>query len=377
MLDKNYAGTTASIIRSTFPNITAPKQTDLVSMLDQVGKDYQTGLQVRADNKLTDEMIAQNPEDEARIRQMGGRAYADMLKSDAQRAEERQWHLDDLEAQRQFQRDLLRDKLNNEFALAKYKASNSLSDGFNNTDAGMALRILQSPDKYTPQAQAWAELQSKKLSPEFVYDNSYNQAIGRGAGERASSWAGQEEMGYYKEDGKTYIAPGSDAEMDYLKANRKILTNNEVSARAAQTVLDDIAAMKRIAKEHPNQVASWGSKISFIPGSPAYDFAARIDSIRGNAAVDQLLNIKQSGAGLGQVPQQQLNMLADMTGNLSRAQSLPELMDVINRFERIYTNVRDKAAAENNRINGRIKPQKQQSGLKQFAQPTDEDAWGI
>ena len=105
MLDKNYAGTTASIIRSTFPNITAPKQTDLVSMLDQVGKDYQTGLQVRADNKLTDEMIAQNPEDEARIRQMGGRAYADMLKSDAQRAEERQWHLDDLESQRQFQRE--------------------------------------------------------------------------------------------------------------------------------------------------------------------------------------------------------------------------------------------------------------------------------
>lgn len=122
MLNKNYAGTTASIIRSTFPNITAPKQTDLVNMLDQVGKDYQTGLQVRADNKLTDEMIAQNPEDEARIRQMGGRAYADMLKSDAQRAEERQWHLDDLESQRQFQRDLLRDKLNNEFALAKYKA---------------------------------------------------------------------------------------------------------------------------------------------------------------------------------------------------------------------------------------------------------------
>ena len=152
MLDKNYAGTTASIIRSTFPNITAPKQTDLVSMLDQVGKDYQTGLQVRADNKLTDEMIAQNPDDEARIRQMGGRAYADMLKSDAQRAEERQWHLDDLESQRQFQRDLLRDKLNNEFALAKYKAQNV---GYDPTAAERNVAAMVATGKFTPD-QAWA-----------------------------------------------------------------------------------------------------------------------------------------------------------------------------------------------------------------------------
>lgn len=152
MLDKNYAGTTASIIRSTFPNITAPKQTDLVSMLDQVGKDYQTGLQVRADNKLTDEMIAQNPEDEARIRQMGGRAYADMLKSDAQRAEERQWHLDDLESQRQFQRDLLRDKLNNEFALAKYKAQFDTAPQGTNAQQNVQAMIEAG---YTPQ-EAWA-----------------------------------------------------------------------------------------------------------------------------------------------------------------------------------------------------------------------------
>jgi len=152
MLNKNYAGTTASIIRSTFPNITAPKQTDLVSMLDQVGKDYQTGLQVRADNKLTDEMIAQNPEDEARIRQMGGRAYADMLKSDAQRAEERQWHLDDLESQRQFQRDLLRDKLNNEFALAKYKAQFDTAPQGTNAQQNVQAMIEAG---YTPQ-EAWA-----------------------------------------------------------------------------------------------------------------------------------------------------------------------------------------------------------------------------
>ena len=185
MLDKNYAGTTASIIRSTFPNITAPKQTDLVSMLDQVGKDYQTGLQVRADNKLTDEMIAQNPEDEARIRQMGGRAYADMLKSDAQRAEERQWHLDDLESQRQFQRDLLRDKLNNEFALAKYKAQFDTAPQGTNAQQNVQAMIEAG---YTPQ-EAWAmyyggnnptlDMASLGQKGQEAYDKAQGEALAK------------------------------------------------------------------------------------------------------------------------------------------------------------------------------------------------------
>jgi len=188
MLNKNYAGTTASIIRSTFPNITAPKQTDLVSMLDQVGKDYQTGLQVRADNKLTDEMIAQNPEDEARIRQMGGRAYADMLKSDAQRAEERQWHLDDLESQRQFQRDLLRDKLNNDFALAKYKAG--LGGGSTNAQQNVAAMIEAG---YTPQ-EAWA-----------MYYGGNNPTLDMATlGQKGQEQLGKETAKNYAEDLNSY-----------------------------------------------------------------------------------------------------------------------------------------------------------------------------
>jgi len=105
MLNKDYAGTTAGIIRSTFPNITAPKRVDMISLLERVGNDYQAGLQKRADNELTEKMIAEHPEDKERIQQMGGNAYVNMLDANAQRAEERQWKLDDQEAQRQFQRE--------------------------------------------------------------------------------------------------------------------------------------------------------------------------------------------------------------------------------------------------------------------------------
>jgi len=106
MLNKDYAGTTAGIIRSTFPNITAPKRVDMISLLERVGNDYQAGLQKRADNELTEKMIAEHPEDKERIQQMGGNAYVNMLDANAQRAEERQWKLDDQEAQRQFQREM-------------------------------------------------------------------------------------------------------------------------------------------------------------------------------------------------------------------------------------------------------------------------------
>lgn len=260
-------------------------------------------------------------------------------------------------------------RLQNELAMQRQQALGAAggAGGYGNTQAGLALRIAENPDNYTPEQQMWAINYLKSGDPRAQYDVSYNRAMGAKAGERAGDWAGKEERGYYKEGNSTFITPGSDAEMEYMMANRKVLTGNEVSARAAQTVLDDISAMKRIAKEHPFQVASWGSKMSLIPGTPSFDFAARVDSIRGNAAVDQLLNIKQSGAGLGQVPQQQLNMLADMTGNLDRAQSYDELMDVINRFERIYTGIRDKANTENRSILNKIKAQNE-GGDEAYAQ---------
>lgn len=107
MLNRDFTNSTLNIIRSTMPNIEAPIQPDWAGIIRQAGNDYQTGKQLQADNALTEQLIAENPEKEAEIRQMGGRAYADMLKADAQRAEDRQWALDDRQAQRDFQREMI------------------------------------------------------------------------------------------------------------------------------------------------------------------------------------------------------------------------------------------------------------------------------
>lgn len=127
MLLKDFASSSANIMRANRPDITAPIQPDWVGIIRQAGKDYREGKQLQADNALTEQLIAENPEKEAEIRQMGGRAYADALKADAQRAEDRQWRLDDLQAQRDFQKELVDLQTQRAFALENMRNANARS----------------------------------------------------------------------------------------------------------------------------------------------------------------------------------------------------------------------------------------------------------
>lgn len=119
MLNRDFSNSTLNIIRATRPNIEAPAQQDYIGMIRQAGKDYNEGA-------LTKQMIEEHPEDKARIRQMGGSAYADMLKEDELRAEKRQQELDDIAAQRDFQREMVETQLRNSFALENMRNQNAM-----------------------------------------------------------------------------------------------------------------------------------------------------------------------------------------------------------------------------------------------------------
>ena len=119
MLLKDFASSTANIIRANRPDITAPIQPDWAGIIRQAGKDYNEGA-------LTRKMIDEHPEDEALIRQKGGSAYADMLKADAQRAEDRQWRLDDMQAQRDFNKELVQLQLEKALALENMRNANAM-----------------------------------------------------------------------------------------------------------------------------------------------------------------------------------------------------------------------------------------------------------
>jgi hypothetical protein len=138
------------------PKIEAPIQPDWAGIIRQAGNDYNEGA-------LTRKMIDEHPEDEALIRQKGGSAYADMLKAEEQRAEERQWALDDTKNKQDFQRELLdaqyKNALNlegvrnaNARSLAEFKAGLGADNPDTNAQRNVASMIEAG---YSPQ-EAWA-----------------------------------------------------------------------------------------------------------------------------------------------------------------------------------------------------------------------------
>lgn len=174
------------------------------------------------------------------------------------------------------------------------------------------------------------------------------------------------QKGWVNVDGQKKALKGSEAEREWKEKNIQTLKNNEVVSRASNTVLSDIDAILRMAEEDPNSVSGIVAKISSnVPGTTAADVAARIDSIKGNIAVDSLLNIKKSGAGLGQVPQKQAEMLSGLLGNLSQNQSPKEFMDVLKRIRGIYSGIVDAADAENKEINSMIYDPNEEKGLEE------------
>jgi len=83
---------------------------------------------------------------------------------------------------------------------------------------------------------------------------------------------------------------------------------------------------------------TFGANVLFT-GRESGDFLRQLESARNTIAVDQLLNIKREGSGLGQVPQSQLNTLSTLLGSLEAGLSNEKLAENLARAKRLYTNI--------------------------------------
>ena len=68
-----------------------------------------------------------------------------------------------------------------------------------------------------------------------------------------------------------------------------------------------------------------------------------VKSIQANIGIDKLLDIKRSGAGLGQVPQSQLEMLASVLGQLNTAQDKETVRYNVDRVLYLYSMIVEQA----------------------------------
>jgi len=149
------------------------------------------------------------------------------------------------------------------------------------------------------------------------------------------------------DEGTFEEVPGSEADIKKKEADRKRAGGAFMKSIQAQTVVEDVGRLNVMldADEVPfGRAAMIQEKLTPALQSDAYRNATSlIDSVKGNVGIDSLLRIKASGAGLGQVPQSQLDMLSQLLGDLHLKQSREQFMYTWNRMGVVYEIVMDQA----------------------------------
>jgi hypothetical protein len=147
-------------------------------------------------------------------------------------------------------------------------------------------------------------------------------------------------------DGSLEPIPGGPAAMKHEKEQRQLQNRAETTTRAGQTLIRDVTTSIDTINKYGRRASGWGSVMKWMPESAANSLAADIASIQGNVAVDQLLKIKAQGAGLGQVPQSQLEMLASLLGGLRQDMPPQKLKQNLEDIRSIYQDIVEKEGGD-------------------------------
>lgn len=161
-----------------------------------------------------------------------------------------------------------------------------------------------------------------------------------------------------------------------LKENTQRRTFNETTVAAAETVTRDISSVLDITQTaagfggSSTTEALTRATAAQIPGTEPFEVQQLIDSIKSNVGIDSLLRIKMSGAGLGQVPQSQLETLQSLLGNLNITRApdlfLRDLRDINTRYQDVISKSQDSI----NRLNDReLKLRRRRDGIEKRAFP--------
>lgn len=120
----------------------------------------------------------------------------------------------------------------------------------------------------------------------------------------------------------------------------------DVYAQAAYDAISEIEG--KVAKGGSdywpfNNVTGFiGSALSYIPGTPAHDVAAQIDTIEAAIGFDRLQAMRDAsptGGALGQVSEMELRLLKSSLGALRQSQSREMFLQNLQRVKTHYENV--------------------------------------
>lgn len=109
-------------------------------------------------------------------------------------------------------------------------------------------------------------------------------------------------------------------------------------ARVAGNVLRDAKYINGLIDDmHSSPILR--SARAKIPGTPEYEMDREIQAMQASIAIDQLINLKQQGGTMGQVPQEQLMTLAQLMGDLDITRDPNRLRDLMGDIQVNYLEI--------------------------------------
>ena len=148
---------------------------------------------------------------------------------------------------------------------------------------------------------------------------------------------GKASPGYrWKADGTQEAIPGGPADIKAGEAGAKAQARADAAALAAGNVLDAVKSAKDLVGYGTSGI---GAGFARLPGTPARNLQAKLDTIKANLGFDRLQQMREmspTGGALGAVAVQELIALQSTVASLDQAQSPSELSKSLEKIEGHY-----------------------------------------
>jgi hypothetical protein len=117
---------------------------------------------------------------------------------------------------------------------------------------------------------------------------------------------------------------------------KKTASEKNIASISETVFLDGQRAIDLIKANPKLSTGPVGYYTQDVGYGPAFDLKKMIGSVKSNIGIDKLIEIKKSGAGLGQIPQTQLETLQSVLGGLEQGQNTETLIYNLERVMQLY-----------------------------------------
>lgn len=138
--------------------------------------------------------------------------------------------------------------------------------------------------------------------------------------------------------------PGGPVETSRMQAEQS-------QQRYSDVVLEDIGRYKALVSGESafDPVTGFtGTQVARVPGTKAFDASQLADTISAGIAFDRLQSMREAsptGGALGAVTEREMDLLKSSLGSISQSQGQDQLLQNLNRLERIYSDIMTKFSA--------------------------------